>query len=158
MKYDQKQRSIPQLSNLPFSKYTVTSTIYFRLLNRIQDKNLFPKELWSTLEGEEGEEARRTINKGVKKLLQLSRADSPDELSHLTPEERKKQMEDRMKNIEDDEAGGEEEMFGENDEEEEEDVDYENDEAEMGGDYDAEQYFDDGDKDDDGDDAGGDDY
>jgi hypothetical protein len=37
------------------------------------DKELFPKELWSTLEGEDGEEARKHINRAAeRKSLILS--------------------------------------------------------------------------------------
>ncbi|RAL67817.1 hypothetical protein DID88_008544 [Monilinia fructigena] len=57
-------------------------------------------------------------------------------------------------------AEGEGEDMEEEEEEEEQDNDYEDDEEDMGGDYDAEQYFENGEDDDDdgGDGGGGDDY
>lgn len=115
------------------------------------DKNLFPKELWSTLEGEEGRAVRNTVNKGMKRKADILNA-STQEKGGLNKFEKIKDV------FETDDAGaeGEREEDEEDGQEEEEDYDYEEDEAEMGGDYGAEQYFDggEGDDDDDGVDGG----
>jgi DNA-directed RNA polymerase III subunit RPC7 len=120
------------------------------------DKSLFPEELWSTLEGEEGKAVRNTINKGIKKSVNILKASAKEKVT-LNNFEKIKDV------FEIDEAGveGELEEDEEDAQEEEVDYDYEEDEAEMGGDYAAEQYFDggEGDDDDDGMDGGrGDDF
>jgi DNA-directed RNA polymerase III subunit RPC7 len=120
----------------------------------LTDKEFFPPELWSTLEGDEGDAVRKTLANGAakRKALMLT--------SNLTPaerEERRKAVLEKLKTVgEDDEVEAAEDVV---EEEEEEDFDYEDDEDEMGGDYDAEQYFDGGEDDeDDMGDGGGDDY
>ncbi|KAL3420066.1 hypothetical protein PVAG01_08565 [Phlyctema vagabunda] len=133
-KYEQKKRVIPQLSGRPFNK------------------ELFPKELWSTLEGEEGDEVRAHINRAAKKkaliLSGATDAESADKASKLL-----EKIQKATENEDEDAEGAEEEVI-------EEDYDYEEDEDEMGGDYDGEQYFDGGEYDDDdgNDNGGGDDY
>jgi DNA-directed RNA polymerase III subunit RPC7 len=48
----------------------------------LADKDLFPKELWSTLEGEEGEDVRKSINRAIqKKSLTLGSMNDPKEKS-----------------------------------------------------------------------------
>lgn len=81
-----------------------------------------------------------------KKTLILSNTNQYD------PAQKKKILEDKLKTVaadldEDEDAEAEEEHV-------EEDYDYEEDEDEMGGDYDGEQYFDGGEKDEE--DVGGD--
>lgn len=120
------------------------------------DKSLFPRELWPTLEGEEGRAVRNTINKGMKKKAEILTTSAAKEKEDLDKFE-------RIKNVfETDEVDAEVDREDDEDDgqEEENDYDYEEDEAEMGGDYGAEQYFDGGEgDDDDGMDAGGgDDY
>jgi DNA-directed RNA polymerase III subunit RPC7 len=118
------------------------------------DKELFPKELWSTISGEEAEEGRKVIKR---KSLLLS----GNQLSNLTPEQRRQALADKLKDVVDDDEADNETVRDEDEAEVEQDYDYEDDEAEMGGDYDGEQYFDGGENDeDDGGDGGGggDDY
>ncbi|KAH8802760.1 DNA-directed RNA polymerase III, subunit Rpc31 [Xylogone sp. PMI_703] len=136
MKYEPKKNTLPQLDALPFNK------------------ELFPKELWSTLEGEEGDEVRAHVNRIAKKKAALildmkSQAAAPQDSSQRT-----KTLLEKIKDLGEDEDATEDAEALE--EEEEEDYNYEDDEDEMGGDYDAEQYFDGGENDDDdGDDGGG---
>jgi len=138
MKYDQKKRVIPQLSGRPFNK------------------ELFPKELWSTLEGTEGNEVHNHINRIIQKKSLILSNTTPNPSSNKSTSHKTLTILEKIKNAtEDEEAEGEAEL----EEEPEEDYDYEDDEDEMGGDYDGEQYFDGGDNDeDDGGEGGGDDY
>lgn len=112
--------------------------------NRI-DKNLFPEELWPALEGEEGDEVRKNINRSMqKKALMLGGAKDPNEKSNKLNKILNATGEDEDAEDEDDEEGEEAQAdsdFGDED----------------GGDYDAEQYFDGGDggDDDEGDGGGG---
>lgn len=132
MKYEKKERAMPQLSGRPFIK------------------EFFPKELWDTLDGTDGGKV-----KSNKKKLILAKADT----ANMTVEEKRKKMMEKIGEIA---AEGQEDEVMDEDaegEEVEEDYNYEDDEDEMGGDYDAEQYFDDGDGvDDDEGGGGGDDY
>ncbi|KAI9746749.1 MAG: hypothetical protein M1818_000464 [Claussenomyces sp. TS43310] len=118
------------------------------------DKRFFPQELWSALEGEDGAIVRGMINMGIKKQ---------NRYQNMTPAERKARLDALEERLRREEADGDNDTVRDEDDvaEEEEDVDYENDEAEMGGDYDAEQYFDGGEDDeehDEGGGGGGDDY
>ncbi|RDW77235.1 hypothetical protein BP6252_05288 [Coleophoma cylindrospora] len=134
-KYEQKKRVIPELSGRPFNK------------------EFFPKELWDTLEGEEGDDVKAHINRiAKKKALMLS-----GQRTDLDPSEKAKALLEKIQNVA--EEGDEDAEPGE-EEAEEEDYDYEEDEDEMGGDYDGEQYFDGGENDEDDGDGGngGDDY
>ena len=119
-KYAPKKRTIPQLSaRAPF------------------DKSLFPKELWSVLEGESGEEVRKHINRSaVKKAAFMGTAtkDSAEKTRIILEKIKDVGLEDDAEMAEDDEPV----------EEEPEDYDFEEDEEEMGGDYDGEKYFDNG--------------
>jgi DNA-directed RNA polymerase III subunit RPC7 len=76
--------------------------------------------------------------------------------NHLTPEEKARLLEEKLRSLETADAEGDV-VVDDDAEAPEEDVDYdyEDDEDEMGGDYAAEQYFDDGAADED-DDAGND--
>ncbi|QSZ30969.1 hypothetical protein DSL72_000529 [Monilinia vaccinii-corymbosi] len=128
MKYQRMKRAIPLVSEMSFNK------------------EFFPKELWSVLDGEEEVKA-------AKDNAALAAMGDED------PSERTRAL---LAKIE--QATGVEGAEGEGDdvgeeEEEEQDNDYEDDE-DMGGDYDAEQYFENGEEDDDdgGDGGGGDDY
>lgn len=130
MKYQRKKRAIPLVSGMNFNK------------------EFYPKELWSVLDGEE--EA-----KAAKDNAAIAAMGEED------PKERTKALLakiERATGVEG--AEGEGEDMGEEEEEEEQDNDYEDDEEDMGGDYDAEQYFQNGEDDDDdgGDGGGGDDY
>lgn len=136
MKYAPKKRTIPQLSARPFNK------------------DLFPKELWSVLEGDAGENVRKHVNRiAEKKALMLSS-------TNRNSEEKTRIMLEKIRNAtgagdEDAEMEEEEEPA----EEEEQDYDFEDDEDQMGGDYDGEKYFDNGEGDSGDDaDAGNDDY
>jgi DNA-directed RNA polymerase III subunit RPC7 len=128
------------------------------------DKSLFPPELWSTLEGQEGEAVRKTINKGMKKKAEmLSHSTKGKEATYnLTPEDKTQKMMEKIKSVveaDDVDAEVERDEDEEDAQEEENDYDYAEDEADMGGDYAAEQYFDGGEGDeDDGDAGGGDDF
>lgn len=116
----------------------------------IQDKEFFPKELWPTISGDSGKAVAASINKSIARQSQLSTMTAEERMARID------KIASRMAEAEpEDEAARDEEM-----EEEELDDDYEGAEGEMGGDYDAEQYFDNGEDEDDGDDGGGggDDY
>ncbi|KAE8443554.1 hypothetical protein EG329_001716 [Mollisiaceae sp. DMI_Dod_QoI] len=131
MRYAPKPRDLPKLSDQPF------------------DKSLFPKELWSTLEGEEGEEVRNHINRSIqRKAAFLSGTNGKD------ASEKVKLVLEKIHNVtgDDDNEELDEEM-------QDEEVDDEYDDDELGNDYNGEQYFDNGENDmeDDGE-GGGDDY
>lgn len=124
---------------------------------------MFPRELWSTLEGDEGEEVRKDINRAIKKkhdrMSDMKAAAAVPEAGK-TKEERQKLMLELVEKIAKD-AEAEEEVEAEGEPEDDVDYDYEDDEGDMGGDYDGEKYFDNGegeDEDGGGGDAGGDDY
>jgi DNA-directed RNA polymerase III subunit RPC7 len=136
-KYDPPKRTIPDLKAV-------------RL-----DKKMFPKELWSTLEGDAGEEVKQHIGRAMKK-----KAEMMGDAQSKTSEDRAKIILEKIKKAtgEEDAEGDAEEGDEEGGAEEEEDYDYEEDEGEMGGDYDAEKYFDGGEEDEEEGDAGGDDY
>ncbi|TAQ85346.1 hypothetical protein B7494_g6335 [Chlorociboria aeruginascens] len=138
MKYNPKKRNIPKLSGRTFNK------------------ELFPEELWSTLEGKSGEKVLKDIQKAAKKKEALF-------ANTDTKEAQEKILSDKIDKIKEAAVAGED---GEDEDEEdeenidaEEDYDFEDDEEEMGGDYDGEKYFSPGDdeEEDDGG-GGGDDY
>ncbi|CAD6447795.1 fc50114f-10fc-4e61-b86e-b22085413be9 [Sclerotinia trifoliorum] len=110
-------------------------------------KEFYPKELWSVLDGEE--EAK--VAKDNAALAAMGDED---------PSERTKALLAKIERATGVEGAEGEEDEGEEEIEEEQDNDYEDDEEDMGGDYDAEQYFENGEDDDDdgGDGGGGDDY
>lgn len=133
MKYDPPKRTLPDLSRIKF------------------DKDMFPKELWSTIEGEQGEEVKRHIGRAMQKkktvLDGLKRAEAAQENGgDKSKEERAKLLSEKLDAIALGEEEGEENE-DEDREEELEDDDFEDDED--GGDYNAEQYFDDGAEDED---------
>jgi DNA-directed RNA polymerase III subunit RPC7 len=128
-KYAPKKRTIPQLSAQPFNK------------------SLFPEELWSTLDGESGEEVKKHINRVTEKrsLMMAGGKGAADKERVI------------LEKINAATGGGEDGDVDEDDEpaeEEEQDYDFEDDENDMGGDYDGEKYFDNG-EDDEGDEDGG---
>ncbi|KAJ8058550.1 hypothetical protein OCU04_012729 [Sclerotinia nivalis] len=129
MKYQRKKRAIPLVSGMNFNK------------------EFYPKELWSVLDGEE--EAK--VAKDNAALAAMGNED---------PSERTKALLAKIERATGVEGAEGEEDLGEEEVEEEQDNDYEDDEEDMGGDYDAEQYFENGEDDDDdgGDGGGGDDY
>ncbi|KAI0967177.1 hypothetical protein F4678DRAFT_446866 [Xylaria arbuscula] len=141
-------------------------------------KDLFPEELWATLDGKDtggpkgGLPVKENANRGTKRkhygddddediygdgddneeILGWGRSRRPREGE--TEEERKARIEGAGKDADNEDAEG-----GEPDEEDEEEMeveddDYESAEEEEGGDYNAEAYFDNGDDDDFGDDDG----
>lgn len=131
MKYDPEKRTIPDLSKIKF------------------DKNMFPQELWSTLEGGEGEKLKKHLNRAMEKKQNmmdgLKRAEEgKDSVGDKSKEERAKILSAKL-----DEFVEEEDKEKDDDEGDEElqDDDFEDDED--GGDYNAEQYFDDGAEDED---------
>ncbi|KAI9050664.1 hypothetical protein LZ554_005820 [Drepanopeziza brunnea f. sp. 'monogermtubi'] len=131
MRFLLKKNELPKLSDCPFHK------------------SLFPEDLWPTLEGTEGLEARKRLDRIQKKKAALasgSGAVAGDKLNRLND-----RIDKATEGIDDDEEPDEED--------EDAMVDSEFDD-EDGGDYDAEQYFDGGDGGDDDDDGGGrgDDY
>jgi DNA-directed RNA polymerase III subunit RPC7 len=135
-KYAPKKRTIPQLSaRAPFNK------------------ELFPKELWEVLDGQRGQEVRKHVNRIAEKKAAFMGATTTDKAEKvrvmLEKIEKSVGLEDDAETAEDDEPG----------EEEPEDYDFAEDEEEMGGDYDGEKYFDNGEGDsgDEGD-GGNDDY
>lgn len=130
MKYEKKTRAIPLLSGRPFIK------------------DFFPAELHSTLDGTDG--FGGAVKGATRKRLILA--------SSMTQEEKDRRIRERLDDVVGDEVEGENEE--EEQEEEPEDYDFEDDEEENAGDYDAEQYFDDGDDmgDEDEGGGGGDDY
>lgn len=117
------------------------------------DKKMFPKELWGTLDGDEGEEVKQHLNNIMKRK---SRGDPNSKVST----DRSTVLLEKIKKVtgEDDDDGKADDGDEEGVPEEEEDYDYEEDEGEMGGDYDAEKYFDDGENDEEDGEAGGEDY
>lgn len=135
-KYDPPKRTLPDLNAVAL------------------DKKMFPKELWSSLEGEESQQVKRHLARVMKK-----KADMIREPESRTSEERTQLLLEKIKTA----APDEEEVDAEEAEEEaaaeeEEDYDYEDDEGDMGGDYDAEKYFDGGEEDEEEGEGGGDDY
>jgi DNA-directed RNA polymerase III subunit RPC7 len=124
-------------------------------------REFFPEELHATILGEEGDGIRHAPGHSVKKkagaFVNLNKA------PNLTAAEKTKMLLEKLKDVtenEDGEGEVERDEDEENVDEEEADYDYEDDEAEMGGDYEAEQYFDggEGDEDDGGEGGGGDDF
>ncbi|KAF5878836.1 putative dna-directed rna polymerase iii subunit protein [Botrytis fragariae] len=111
------------------------------------NKEFYPQELWSVLSGEE--EAKTAKDNAA--LAAMGEEDPSEKTRALLA---KIQQATGVEGAEGEEELGEEEI------EEEQDNDYEDDEEDMGGDYDAEQYFENGEDDDDdgGDGGGGDDY
>ncbi|CZR65643.1 related to RPC31 DNA-directed RNA polymerase III, 31 KD subunit [Phialocephala subalpina] len=127
MRYAPKQRDLPKLSDQPF------------------DKSLFPEELWSTLEGTEGQEVRNHINRAMQRKAALLNGKDKD-----TSLKTRSVLEKIHNAIGDDDN---EELDEENKDEEERDDEYDDDE--IGDDYNGEQYFDNGeDEMEDGDDGG----
>ncbi|KAI0127191.1 DNA-directed RNA polymerase III, subunit Rpc31 [Xylariales sp. AK1849] len=135
---------------------------------RAFDEELFPEELWPTLQGKDGVPgaAKPAANGIVKKdLKRKSMADGDDPFDsddedfrrkrpNETDEERRRRIEEAAQGREnEDEVVGEEDLDDDEAEMTQEDDDFEDDED--GGDYDAEQYFDGGDYDEGIDDEGG---
>ncbi|KAI0392219.1 hypothetical protein F5Y17DRAFT_478042 [Xylariaceae sp. FL0594] len=146
-----------------------------RTLPKLKDtrawvKDLFPEELWTTIDGKDGSDAKGGIDakgksgRGTKRrLLDDDDDDGYDEdlLSGARTKRRENETEEERKaRIEGagQDADNEDGDVGEDEEDEEEmeleDDDYESAEEDEGGDYNAEAYFDNGDDDDYGDDDG----
>ncbi|KAI2034809.1 NAPDH-dependent diflavin reductase [Ophidiomyces ophidiicola] len=138
-RYLKKTRVLPKLSAIPF------------------EMNLFPKELWSTLDpkyvglpggmgGGFGALSRTGQKRGFEDdeddavdVIIRKRRNVDEEDDEGSDIDRRKDTEDEAA-LDDDDAEGEEEIV---------DDDFEEDEEDMGGDYNAEQYFDAGDEADD---------
>jgi DNA-directed RNA polymerase III subunit RPC7 len=135
-KYDPPKRTLPDLKAVTL------------------DKKMFPKELWGTLEGKEGEQVKQHIGRIMKKKAEMISGSKSKSSA-----EREKVLLEKIKTATEEEGEGEaEEGDEEAAAEEEEDYDYEEDEGDMGGDYDAEKYFDGGEEDEEEGEGGGDDY
>jgi DNA-directed RNA polymerase III subunit RPC7 len=132
MKYDPPKRTLPDLSKIKF------------------DKNMFPQELWSTIDGEEGEELKKHLGRVMEKkqamMDGLKKAEQGKGDGAKSKEQRAKILSEKLDAV----VLGEEEGDENEDEDREEELqddDFEDDED--GGDYNAEQYFDDGAEDED---------
>lgn len=128
MRYAPKQRDLPKLSDQPF------------------DKSLFPEELWSTLEGTEGQEVRNHINRAMARKAALLDGKDTSLKTRLVLE--------KIHNVTGDDDNEELDEEGKDEE-----IDDEYDDDEIGDDYNGEQYFDngEGEYEEDGD-GGGEDY
>ncbi|KAH8601641.1 DNA-directed RNA polymerase III, subunit Rpc31 [Bisporella sp. PMI_857] len=120
------------------------------------DKDMFPEELWDVLGGESGEKIKADIAKAQAKKANFLDAMNRAMATSADKEDTKTStILDRL--AEEEEREGEDDDDSDAADEEPQDDDFEDDED--GGDYDAEQYFNDGEGDDDLDgDGGGDDY
>jgi len=98
----------------------------------IADKELFPKELWDTLDGTEGKKTKQHINRIDQKKAAL--------LSGNDPSAKAKALLQKIHEI----AGDDDADEADPEVAEEEEVDDEFDDDDMGDDYNAEQYFDGG--------------
>ncbi|CAD6498993.1 BgTH12-04647 [Blumeria graminis f. sp. triticale] len=128
MRYAPKTNELPKLSDRPFNK------------------QMFPKELWPTLEGEDMAVGRSQYKRPTApKTLILS-----DRSAVNRDKDKSQVVLDKIHSLGVESDDGEED--GEDGEAE---VDEEFDDDEIGGDYDAEQYFDGGEGDSDGDGGGG---
>jgi DNA-directed RNA polymerase III subunit RPC7 len=85
----------------------------------------------------------------MKKKAQLF--SRPETASHLTEEEKRQALQEKLKDLTEDADVDTDAERDEDEAEEERDYNYEEDEDEMGGDYNAETYFDGGDDEDEGD-------
>lgn len=119
--------------------------------------DLFPEELWPTLDGKDGGPVKDALSKGTKRksMAGQEHLDDDDDLAVRkrpeTDEERKRRIAEAASGREGEEDVVDEDADDDEAEGEEQDDDFEDDED--GGDYDAEQYFDGGDED--GEDDGG---
>lgn len=120
--------------------------------------------MWSTIEGEEGEEVKKRIARAMEKKVVIlesmknagESAKDKEKNGGVAKEDKGKLIQARIDAVTQGLEEGEDEAEDEDGEEELQDDDYEDDED--GGDYNAEQYFDDGENDDDDGGDGGDDY
>ncbi|KAH6660841.1 DNA-directed RNA polymerase III, subunit Rpc31 [Truncatella angustata] len=127
------------------------------LRGRDWNHDLFPEELWPTLDGKDGGPAKDALAKATKRKS-VAADNLPDDEDDDGMRKRPETDEERRRRIEEAAMGGENEDAADEEEDEEgelEDPDDDFEEDEDGGDYDAEQYFENGD-DDEGDDGGGD--
>lgn len=121
--------------------------------------DLFPEELWPTLDGKDGGPAKDALSKGTKRksMGDKNPLDDDDEDSVRkrpeTDEERKRRIAEAASGRDGEDDAGDEDPDDDDAEAEELDDDFEDDED--GGDYDAEQYFDDGGENDEDDGGGG---
>lgn len=138
MKYDPPKRTLPDVSSIKF------------------DKRMFPEELWSTLEGNDGEQVKKHIARAMEKKKTLLNGMQNAAGGSRDADDRLKRLEEKVDAATIGKEEGEEETEDEEREEELLDDDYEDDED--GGDYNAEQYFDDGEKDEDDAADGGEEY
>lgn len=64
-RFQPKKNDIPKLAGRPFSEFSNGNYFSRRLIPT--DKELFPKELWSALEGDAGEEVKKHIDRANEK-------------------------------------------------------------------------------------------
>lgn len=129
------------------------------------DLKLFPQELWSTLEGKSGDAVKAHIDIAAERQRRvcfsnlvflatfdlLQRANGlKDPAADAESDARMQAMMERIHKLDDDDAADDDAEGGE-----EAEQDSEFDDDSMGGDYDGEQYFDNGEDDMDGGDEGG---
>lgn len=134
------------------------------LRDREFEANLFPEELWVTLDGKDGGPTKDAISQGMKrKSMALDNQFEDDEDAAMrkrpeTDEERKRRIAEAAAGRDNEDDAAEEDPDDDEADLSQADDDFEDDED--GGDYDAEQYFDGGDDDmdDDGGGGGGDEY
>ncbi|KAI0423617.1 hypothetical protein F5Y09DRAFT_326888 [Xylaria sp. FL1042] len=181
-RYGLKNRATvdPFLSVPMYSHRFVDDT---RTLPKLRDvrpwvKDMFPEELWATLDGRDtsgskgGFRTKGNANRGTKRRLHddddeedpYGDGDDDEEIfgwgrsqrrrENETEEERKARIEGTGKDADNEDADGGDPDDEDEEEMEVEDDDYESAEEEEGGDYNAEAYFDNGDDDDFGDDDG----
>lgn len=140
-----------------------TRTMPF-LRGRAFHHDLFPEELWDTLDGKDGGPAKDAISQGMKRkstALDNALEDDDEEAAARkrpeTEEERKRRIAEAAAGRDNEDDAVEEDPDDDEENMSQADDDFEDDED--GGDYDAEQYFDGGDDDmeDDGG-GGGDEY
>jgi DNA-directed RNA polymerase III subunit RPC7 len=137
-------------------KFVDEARIVPEVKGRIFNLDLFPEELWSTLEGKAD---KVTTQKGTKRKSTLGDGifDEDDEPIRRkrpeTEEERKRRIEEAAQGRDHDDDAAEEEAEDDEAEISQEDDDFEDDED--GGDYNAEQYFENGDEGADFEDEGG---
>ncbi|KUJ14509.1 uncharacterized protein LY89DRAFT_621013 [Mollisia scopiformis] len=141
MRYAPKQRTLPKLSDQPFNK------------------TLFPEELWSTLEGEEGQEVRNHLNRAMERkeamLASMKAAENgagsgagngadngADKGAGADASAKTKILLEKIHKVAGDEDNEELE-----EEQDAEDVDDAYEDEDLGEDYNAEGYFDDGEDD-----------
>ena len=133
--FQPKANELPKFAGRPFSKPPCHS-VPPKLIPA--DKSLFPKELWPALEGKAGAEVRKTLCQAQAKKTGLINSLSINATAKQG--DRTKIVLEKMDSV----IPDQEEEEDEDQEQAEEENDDAFDDESMGGDYDAEQYFDNG--------------